>query len=295
MSVVSIRNKYPLPKTIWNVFFGTLSILFTFLPMMLLHLLQYPSLLLLPFSRKAYWAYNRTIAYLNWGWWAYGLQHLVGTRIEYSGVDVPHGENAIVIANHQSMADIPIMLCLALRKGRVGDLKWLVKDQLKYVPGVGWGLVLLDAIFLKRRWADDKENVANTFQRYIDMRVPIWLLLFPEGTRSNEKKLKKHMDDPASQRFSQTKFVLPPRSKGFVASVEGLRPLIDAVYDLTIIYPHGLRPTLLQVMRGETDVVRVDVRRYPIASVPVDPKVLGAWLRERYLEKDQIVQEKRMD
>lgn len=289
MSIVSIRKRFPLPAKTWNFFWNLVVVPFAFIPLMIFNACQYPSLLLRPFSRKAYWAYNRIWAYLNWGWWAYALQHLVGTSIELSGDDVPYAENAVVIANHQTMGDIPVMLCLALAKGRVGDLKWLVKDVLKYVPGVGWGLVFLDALFLKRNWADDQNTVTATFQRYVSMRTPLWLMMYPEGTRANNEKLADHRAKPPKEGEIKTHYVLRPRAKGFAASVQGLQSVIAAICDLTIIYPGDRPPTLLEVMRGEVAWVKIHVRRYPIADVPKDSEGLRAWLLRVYQEKDGII------
>lgn len=273
---------------VWNFYWNIITVTCAFIPLMIFHALQYPSLILLPFSRKAFWAYNRPIAYMNWGWWAYALQNLVGAKIEFVGDDVPVAENAIVIANHQSMGDIPVMLCLALKKDRVGDLKWLVKDQLKFMPGIGWGLKFLDALFLKRRWAEDQQTVKETFDRYVSMKTPLWLLLFPEGTRANKKKILSHR-----AKTTETHYVLPPRSKGFTASVQGLRSVVQAIYDLTIIYPEEYPPRLIELMRGEVPYVHIKVTRFPIDSIPTDEKELAHWLHERYLVKDRVIAEYR--
>ena len=289
MSIVSIRKSVPLPKAVWNFVWNLIVVPFAFIPLLVFQTCQYPSLLLRPFSRKAYWAYNRIWAYMNWGWWAFALQKLVGTSVEISGDDVPYGENAVVIANHQTMGDIPVMLCLALKKGRVGDLKWLVKDALKYIPGLGWGLLFLDALFLKRNWAEDQKTVTATFERYVSMRTPLWLLLFPEGTRANNKKLAEHRQAPTKTGEPKTHYVLRPRPKGFVASVQGLQAVVAAVYDLTIIYPGDRPPTLMEVIRGEVATVKIHVRRFPIAEVPMDSNALRDWLLRIYREKDEIM------
>jgi 1-acyl-sn-glycerol-3-phosphate acyltransferase len=129
-----------------------------FAPLAVLNLLQFPSLLVLPFSRKLYRAWNRGIAWLIWGWWAYSIEHIAGMKLTRSGDRLPDRENAIVISNHQSMADVIVIMALAKRHGRIADLRWLVKDIVKWVPGVGWGMVFLDCLFLKRNWADDEQK-----------------------------------------------------------------------------------------------------------------------------------------
>jgi 1-acyl-sn-glycerol-3-phosphate acyltransferase len=289
MDVVGIRKAVPLPRWFGSCFWGIVSPLAAFLPLLTLQLFQFPSLLLLPVSRRAFAAYNRWFAVIVWGWWSFGLQKLIGVRIISSGDEVPTGENAIIIANHQSMADIPVMLTLAQRKGRIGDLKWLVKDQLKYVPGIGWGLKFLDSVFLKRRWADDQENIERTFRRYIDMQSPMWLLLFPEGTRANAGKLAEHSQALVDAGKDGTRYVLDPRTKGFAASVRGLRSFVTAVYDLTILYPGAHAPSLIQLLRGDIDFVNLHVRRFPMQDLPQCDAELADWLRERFAAKDRTI------
>lgn len=37
-------------------------------------------------------------------------------------------------------------------------------------------------VFIKRRWAEDKEHMENMLDYFCDIREPLQLLLFPEGT-----------------------------------------------------------------------------------------------------------------
>ena len=76
-----------------------------------------------------------------------------------SGDELPQTENAVVIANHQSMTDVQALFLLARKAGRLGDLKWFVKNSLKYVPGIGWGMVFLDCLFVKRDWTADRRRI----------------------------------------------------------------------------------------------------------------------------------------
>ena len=73
-------------------------------------------------------------------------------------------ENALVIVNHQTMTDVQVLFLLARKAGRLGDLKWFVKDSLKYAPGFGWGMTFLDCLFVKRDWTADRAHIDQVFR-----------------------------------------------------------------------------------------------------------------------------------
>ena len=82
-----------------------------------------------------------------------------GIHAVVTGDAVPPRENAIVVANHQQMPDITFLMMWAREKDRLGDLKWVVKDVIKYVPGVGWGMAFIDCVFVKRDWTADRASI----------------------------------------------------------------------------------------------------------------------------------------
>jgi hypothetical protein len=83
--------------------------------------------------------------------------------------------------------------------------------------------------------------------------------------------------------------LLPPRQKGFTASVIGLRDHVKAVYSVTIGY-HGEVPTLVGMIRGDVRVVSVDVRRTPIKELPGDEAELGDWLERDFRRRDALLE-----
>jgi len=111
-------------RALAGAFFGmsaTIGLLFLIVGV---NLLQTMSLLIYPFSRKSFRAFNRACA---GGWWS--LCVLLGekvnrTSIHFTGDNVPDRENAIIVANHQQMPDILILMAFARRKKCLGDLKF---------------------------------------------------------------------------------------------------------------------------------------------------------------------------
>jgi 1-acyl-sn-glycerol-3-phosphate acyltransferase len=62
-------------------------------------------------------------------------------RITSSGDPLPRHESAVVIANHVSWTDFYLIQHLAIRAGMLGRCRWFAKQQLKWVPFLGWGVV----------------------------------------------------------------------------------------------------------------------------------------------------------
>ena len=254
-----------------------------------INLVQLASLVLLPFSRRAFRAVNRWCADTWWGWCVTGAERINGTRVVFTGDDVPMRENAILVANHQDMPDITAVMKFCKTKDRLGDMKYFVKKQLKWVPGMGWGMQFLDCLFVDRDWASDREHIERTFARLVDGEVPVHLVSFVEGTRLTFTKLANAQEYARSRGLHVPRHVLVARTKGFAATVQGLRSHITAVYDLTIGYENGV-PTLWQYIKGLVRRIHVHVRRFPVADLPRTAEDLRLWLQDRWQEKDELLE-----
>ena len=137
---------------VWGNIKASITTFFLSTTLLLTNAMQMASLVVLPFSPRLFRLINRNCAGNWWNlgrWWTEGFY---GIRPEFRGDAIPPKENAIVVCNHQCMTDIVALWSLAWRKGRLGDMKFAVKEVLKYVPGIGWGMLFLDCLFLKRNW-----------------------------------------------------------------------------------------------------------------------------------------------
>ena len=267
---------------------GLAAFFVLFPALLVINVAQCASVALIPVSRPAFRGFNRWVASFWWGCCASFAQGVYGTRLEVTGDPVPPRENAIVVANHQEMADITYLFFFARSKGRLGDLKWFVKDVIKHVPGVGWGMVVLGCLFVKRDWTADRAYVMRTFDTLVRERLPAWLVTFAEGTRITPAKAARSAEYAARAGLPPTGRVLIPRTRGFVASVEGLGEHLDAVYDVTIGYPDGA-PTLWQYVRGFSRVAHLHVRRTPREALPSGEAELREWLLALFRDKDRLL------
>lgn len=57
----------------------------------------------------------------------------------------------------------------------------------------GWAMQVACFVFIQRRWAEDKQHIENMLDYFCDIREPLQLLLFPEGTDlTGEKETMQH-------------------------------------------------------------------------------------------------------
>jgi 1-acyl-sn-glycerol-3-phosphate acyltransferase len=252
--------------------------------------LQMLTLLVRPLSGKAFRAANCLMARAWFNLLSFTLQKVLRVRFVLTGDNLPARENAFVVANHQSQADIPALVSAASRYGRAGDLKWFVKYPLKWVPGVGWGMQFLDCIFVKRNWSADKDKILATFARLREHRIPFWVLSFVEGTRMTPAKLARSQEYQQKAGLPVLRYVMSPRTRGFEATLEGLGTMTDAVYDFTIAfegYRPGCVPGLGALFFGPVDEVHVHVDRFPLAAIPASREGRVQWITDRFAAKDE--------
>lgn len=248
---------------------------------------QMLSMVIYPFSKSAFRAFNTACANHIWGFWVWMAYRVAKIDFRFSGDALPPRENSIVVSNHQSMADILLLLCVAKRCQRLGHMKFFVKDVLRFVPGPGWGMVFLDCIFLKRNWTEDKAHIERLFSKFRSEDIPIFLVSFLEGTRFRPGKLAQAQAFAQQRGLAVPQHTLVPRTKGFVASVHGLHAHIDAVYDITLAYERRPVPSLLDCFALRVRTVDIHIRRTPVEALPVDDEAaLSDWVFASYKEKD---------
>ena len=250
--------------------------------------MQVLTLVFIPISPKIFRAINRFFANYYWGFLVFMIERVSRIRVDIIGDDVPIKENAVVDCNHQNVSDIPLLMVLAWRKKRLGDLKFFAKDAVKYIPGPGWGMFFLDCLYVKRNWLSDRQKIDSTFKKFRTHKIPIWIVSFLEGTRITPEKLAHSQSFMKRRGLPITNNVMAPRTKGFIASVTSLRSELQAVYNLTLHYPSGI-PNLWQLFNGDCKEVTIHVKRTAIEDIPEADSDLESWIQNEYLAKDRLI------
>lgn len=117
------------------------------------------------------------------GTWARLCAWLTPVRVRVEGQEhTEAGRSYVVVANHQSLFDILVVYgWLNL------DLKWVMKQELRKIPGIGIGCEKAGHIFINRR--NPKEAAAAISAALHRLGDGVGILFFPEGTRSVDGRL----------------------------------------------------------------------------------------------------------
>jgi 1-acyl-sn-glycerol-3-phosphate acyltransferase len=146
--------------------------------------------------------------------WAKTIAYLTPVRVIVEGDENAHREQSyVVVTNHQSMYDI-----LLLYGWLELDLKWVMKKELRKVPGIGVGCEKAGHIFVDRKKPKQAAQAIKDALGRLGKGVGI--LFFPEGTRS----LDGHM--------------LPFKRGAFRLSVEQNLPILP----VTLIGTRDIQP-----------------------------------------------------
>ena len=132
----------------------------------------------------------------------------------------------------------------------------------------------------------DKNSIKNVFAALHKYSRPFWVISFVEGTRIRPKKLAQSQEFASQRNLYVPKHTLVPRTKGFIAAMEGLRERADAIYDITIAYEEGV-PSMWQWYKGYSKGVHVHIKRFSAKDLPMDEAGLSEWLYGRFEEKDK--------
>jgi 1-acyl-sn-glycerol-3-phosphate acyltransferase len=89
----------------------------------------------------------------------------------------------VVVCNHQSMADIPLISNLPW------EMKWLAKIELFNLPILGWMLRLAGDISVDRKNPRSGAQALIKAQRILEQKCSV--MIFPEGTRTLDGRVRQ--------------------------------------------------------------------------------------------------------
>ena len=202
----------------------------------------------------------------------------------------------LVIANHQSWLDIVVLQNVLHQK--IPVLKFFIKDQLKWIPLLGFSWWAMGCPFMKRYTAaylakhphkKGKDIEATQKALYLFKQTPATLMSFVEGTRYT---LKKKL-----QQQSPYQHLLKPKAGGIGFVISTMNQHINQLLDVTITYPkddHSLWNFLCHRM----GTIKVHVRQLPIPAAFLSPSLIEdekiqadfrQWLNEQWSEKDRLI------
>ena len=119
-------------------------------------------------------------------YWARTIFFTAGVKSKIVGLEnIDKSKNYIFASNHSSSLDIPLML------GYIPF--WIVpisKIELKWIPFLGWAMQMGGHVFIDRRNHEKAMASLKSLKASLIKR-PRSILLFPEGSRTDDGQLKQ--------------------------------------------------------------------------------------------------------
>lgn len=129
--------------------------------------------------------YRREVGDRRVIWWSERLLDLVDLRcrlVNPKRVSIERPEPTILMCNHQSLYDIPIVF-VALR----GTIRMLTKKELFKIPVWGRGMQAGEFVSIDRRDREQALRDLAEARRKMESGIVLWIA--PEGTRSRDGRL----------------------------------------------------------------------------------------------------------
>jgi 1-acyl-sn-glycerol-3-phosphate acyltransferase len=127
-----------------------------------------------------------------------------------------------------------------------GHIYIILKESLKYVPVLGWGMMFYGFIFMSRKMAKDQPRLAHRINKLKEKHSgplsgsegldPMWLLIFPEGTNASDNGRRKSKAWAEKAGLKDMEHQLLPRSTGMYFCLNELDGTVEYVYDCTLAY-----------------------------------------------------------
>ena len=202
----------------------------------------------------------------------------------------------LMTCNHQSWVDTTVNQYFGLT--RMPLTRFFTKWELIFIPFVGQAFKILGFPMMKRH---SKAQIAkNPELKYHDMAEarksceqllsqPFPLLNYLEGTRFTPEK--------QAQQQSPYQYLLKPKAGGLALALDILGNEIDALVDMTIVYPDGA-PGYGEFWLGEVPRIAVNLRKIEIPAWVLAGhydedaefrEKFQNWVDTLWAEKDQLI------
>ncbi|WP_258911078.1 acyltransferase [Pseudomonas putida] len=207
----------------------------------------------------------------------------------------------LAVSNHQTWVDIPALIESLNR--RTPFFKFFLKKELIWVPLLGlawWGL---DYPFMKRYSKAFLEKHPELKGKDLEItkaacelfkRQPVTVVNYLEGTRFTEAKRQEQQ--------SPYRYLLKPKAGGVAFVLAALGEQLDALLDVTIVYPGNQAPGFWALLNGSISRVIIDIQVRELdpalwaGDYENDPEfrqTVQAWVNQLWSAKDQRIEQLR--
>ncbi|MGJ7552242.1 acyltransferase [Pseudomonas alloputida] len=228
----------------------------------------------------------------------------IPTKWDIRGVENLRKDTSyLAVSNHQTWVDIPALIESLNR--RTPFFKFFLKKELIWVPLLGlawWGL---DYPFMKRyskafleKHPDLKGKDLEITKAACELfkRQPVTVVNYLEGTRFTEAKHREQQ--------SPYRYLLKPKAGGVAFVLAALGEQLDALLDVTIVYPGNKAPGFWDLLNGSISRVIIDIQVRELDPAlwdgdyendPAFRQTVQAWVNQLWADKDQRIEQLRAD
>ncbi|RCL23335.1 acyltransferase [Pseudomonas sp. AFG_SD02_1510_Pfu_092] len=228
----------------------------------------------------------------------------IPTKWDIRGVENLRKDTSyLAVSNHQTWVDIPALIESLNR--RTPFFKFFLKKELIWVPLLGlawWGL---DYPFMKRYSKAFLEKHPELKGKDLEItkaacelfkRQPVTVVNYLEGTRFTEAKRQEQQ--------SPYRYLLKPKAGGVAFVLAALGEQLDALLDVTIVYPGNQAPGFWALLNGSISRVIIDIQVRELdpalwaGDYENDPEfrqTVQAWVNQLWVDKDLRIEQLRAE
>lgn len=213
------------------------------------------------------------------------------------GLELSMQGRYLMTCNHQSWVDTTVNQYFGLT--RMPLTRFFTKWELIFIPFVGQAFKILGFPMMKRHTKEQiAKNPALKDRDMLEARKsceqllsqPFTLLNYLEGTRFTPEK--------HAQQQSPYQNLLKPKAGGLALALNILGNDIDALVDMTIVYPDGA-PGYSEFWLGEVPRIAVNLRKIDIPAWVLAGNYeddadfrekFQQWVDQLWTEKDQLIE-----
>jgi len=211
------------------------------------------------------------------------------------GLELDLRRSWLLISNHQSWADILLLLDVFYR--RIPFPRFFLKRELIWVPLIGLICWAMDMPFMTRqRGGSGNRRDLQTTRRFCGKyrSQPVTVVNFLEGTRYTPAK--------NARRGGGFRHLLRPKSAGLSFTLNAMGEQFAGLVDVTVDYLPSHRSKLWSFLCGEQHAARVRVQLRPLPADLLDSDYASdkafrerfqQWVNTLWLEKDAALDARR--
>lgn len=228
--------------------------------------------------------------------WLEAIFIRINFDIVHTGESLAPTHSYLVISNHQSMADIPVLMKAV--HGQIPFMRFFAKAQLKKVPVFGLAWRAVDCPFMQRYSKEFLEqnphlkghDLLETIESCRRLRhSPVAITNFIEGTRFTQRKHQ--------QQEGAYQHLLAPKAGGLALAIAALEGQLKTMVDVTLYY-HQKQFELWDYLCGRIRNVTIRTRtiaipdQFHLGDYQNDAAFRAefqAWLNAIWSEKDEML------